>query len=666
MSPGEPVAPRPRHARAPRAASVDGEGAAAGSGAAGSGAAGIPTVAERVGELRAANEPRAVPPAAAVAAGSVVAGSAVTNSAAADSAAAAPAGTCPPRRRHRAARRRPGRPDETSGVAAQGTAGVAGPGRRWRCLGGCLMLAALAALVTGPSGDADRPLAGARGSLAGERGMVVLACALLAWAGLTCWPALRVPARRCADQLVKLAAEWIDGARDRGARDRTGRHPPSRRPAAAGEPPVSEVPQVTSSVGQAVGPADRTWAARSKWVPRQAPLAPVEPTARVESVGPAGIAEPAEPAEPEGLPQPAGAAGQRTAPRWRWARVAGHVLALGAAACAPLLVSTTAQQAMVNDIGLYALLALGLSVVVGRAGLLDLGYLGFGAIGAYTTAYLCAPAALPWRAPFTISPLLALPAAMAVAALVGFLLGAPILRRRPDFLGMVTLGFGGVVQLVANNADGITGGAGGVFGVPAPSVHLGGLHYAFGLDPIPYYYLLLALVVLVMAVLARRDRARAGRAWAALGEDEVAAEAIGLRAARMRVWAFVAGAAVSGLAGAVLATKQFFNPQTFGAPASLLVLAIVVIGGAGSRLGVVLAAVVLQGLAFVLRDHVPAADRLLYLGALVMIVTALRPRRLLPPLLRDIRHGPGVSRSGVPLPGTARWDEPAAALEGAP
>lgn len=310
---------------------------------------------------------------------------------------------------------------------------------------------------------------------------------------------------------------------------------------------------------------------------------------------------------------------------------------------APLLVSTTALQVMVNDIGLYALLALGLSITVGRAGVLDLGSVAFCAIGAYTATYLCAPGAMPWHAPFTVSALAAMPIAMAAAGLVGLVLGAPLLRRHADLLAIVTLGFGGVVQLLANNAEGITGGAGGVFGVQAPSVRIGGVHYAFGLDPLPYYYLLLGLIVLVLVVLAGWDRSRAGRACAAFQQDELAAEALGVRVIRTRLLAFAAGASVAGLAGAVLATKQFFNPQTFSPQASMLVLTVVVAGGVGSRLGAVLGAVVLQGLAFLLRDHVPAADRFLYFGALVMIMTVFRPGRLLPAL-----HRPAARRGTAP------------------
>ncbi|MDT3438292.1 ABC transporter permease subunit [Pseudofrankia sp. BMG5.37] len=576
--------------------------------------AGMPSVAERMAQLRAAGRPP-----------DGWAGAAATTGTAA-AVAAADTGNA------------------GHGGDAEGVGDEAGPGRWWRRLGGCLVLAALAALVTGPSGNADRPLAGASGSLAGERGVLFLAAGLLAWAGLTGWPRLRGLLGRPAAYLTGVAAEWAEDVRDRsGSR---GRRRPSLDDAASRrsrmiaeaqpQPPPRVGPRPPGQRGESahlVPPTDRTWAVRSNWVIWPAPPVPTEPSVPTEPPAPtsgrlaAGLAMGAAAGE-------TGTPGRRRWYRRPWARGAGYALALGAAAGAPLVVSTTVRQVMVNDIGLYALLSLGLSIVVGRAGMLDLGCVAFCAIGAYTAAYLCAPGAMPWHAPVTVSPLVAMPAAMAAAALVGLALGAPLLRRHADLLAIVTLAFGGVVQLVANNADGITGGAGGVFGVPPPSVRIGGFHYAFGLDPLPYYYLLLGLVVLVMAALAGWDRSRAARACAALRQDEVAAGVLGVRAARMRLLAFTAGAAVAGLAGAVLATKQFFNPQTFSPQASMLVLTVVVAGGAGSRLGAVLGAVVLQGLAFLLRDHVPAADRFLYFGALVMIMTALRPRRLLPARLR--------------------------------
>jgi branched-chain amino acid transport system permease protein len=174
-------------------------------------------------------------------------------------------------------------------------------------------------------------------------------------------------------------------------------------------------------------------------------------------------------------------------------------------------------------------------------------------------------------------------------------------------------------------------------------VRVGGVHYAWSLDPLPYYYLLVALIVVVMAVFGVWERSRTGRAWMAIREDEVAAAATGVRVVRMKLLAFSVGASVSGLAGVVLASKQFFNPQSFSLQASLLVLTIVIFGGMGSRIGVVAGAVVLQGLAFFLRDRVPAADRFIYFGAVVVMMMIFRPQGLLPPRRRPIPPRPDWS-----------------------
>ncbi len=321
---------------------------------------------------------------------------------------------------------------------------------------------------------------------------------------------------------------------------------------------------------------------------------------------------------------------------------------LGIALIVPLGLSTAAAQSLVTDIGIYALLALGLNVVVGYAGLLDLGYIAFFAIGAYTTAYFTSRTAMPWHAPVILNPFVVIPIAVAVAMVAGAALGGPTLRLRGDYLAIVTLGFGEIVQLLANNVDGVTGGSRGVFGVPPLSLDVGALHYAWGLAPLPYYYLLLAVVIVVMVVFGRLERSHVGRAWAAIREDEFAAAISGVATVRMKLLAFSIGASVSGFAGVLFATKQFFNPQTFSLQASILVLTIVIFGGMGSRFGVVLGAVVLQGLAFFLRDVVPPADRYIYFGVVVVIMMTFRPQGLLPPR-RGERVGVAVTDdAGVP------------------
>jgi branched-chain amino acid transport system permease protein len=314
----------------------------------------------------------------------------------------------------------------------------------------------------------------------------------------------------------------------------------------------------------------------------------------------------------------------------RSGRLGGNAVLLAIAIIAPQVVSSAAQQSLVNDIGIYALLALGLNVVVGYAGLLDLGYIAFFAIGAYTTAYFTTKTGMPWHSPVVFNPFFVLPIALVIAALAGAILGGPTLRLRGDYLAIVTLGFGEIVQLLAKNAQGITNGPRGVFGVPNPSVNVGPVHYTWALDPKPYYYLLLGFVVITMFAFGRLERSRIGRAWAAIREDEIAAEATGVPTLRLKLLAFAIGASVSGFAGVLFASEQFFSPDSFSLQASILVLVLVIFGGMGSRLGVVVGAVVLQGLAFYLRDKVPPADRYIYFGAVVVAMMIFRPQGLVP------------------------------------
>jgi branched-chain amino acid transport system permease protein len=314
----------------------------------------------------------------------------------------------------------------------------------------------------------------------------------------------------------------------------------------------------------------------------------------------------------------------------RGSRQVLYLLLLVVAIIVPLHISPAAQQSAVTDVGIYALLALGLNVVIGYAGLLDLGYIAFYAIGAYTTAYFTSSRALPVHSAVLFNPFAVFPIALAIAAFAGFLLGAPTLRLRGDYLAIVTLGFGEIVQLVANNADGFTNGSRGAFGVPKLSIHVGPINYNWGINPLPYYYLLVVLIVLVMLAFSALERSRIGRGLAAIREDEVAAEATGVPTLRYKLLAFTIGASTSGFAGVIFATKQFFNPQTFSLQASLLVLTVVIFGGMGSLFGVVLGSVVIQGTFFFLRDQVPPNDRYIYFGALIMVMMVFRPQGLLP------------------------------------
>ena len=321
-----------------------------------------------------------------------------------------------------------------------------------------------------------------------------------------------------------------------------------------------------------------------------------------------------------------------------------YLLMLLAAVFVPLSLSPAAQGSLFLDVGIYALLGLGLNVVVGYAGLLDLGYIAFYAIGAYATAYFTSSVVngqvnhpLPVHSPFLLNPFFVFPIALVLASVAGIVLGGPTLRLRGDYLAIVTLGFGEIVQILARNSDGITNGSRGAFGVPPLSVHVGGFDYTWGQDPLPYYYLMLAIVVAVMVAFSRLERSRVGRALAAIREDEVAAEACGVPTLRYKLMAFAIGASTSGFAGVLFASRQFFNPETFSLQASILVLTIVIFGGMGNVFGAVLGAVVLQGLAYFLRDpipvigfQVPDADRFVYFGAVIMVMMVFRPQGLVP------------------------------------
>ncbi|MDT3439646.1 ABC transporter permease subunit [Pseudofrankia sp. BMG5.37] len=315
----------------------------------------------------------------------------------------------------------------------------------------------------------------------------------------------------------------------------------------------------------------------------------------------------------------------------------------------PMFFSNAAVTWMVDGVGIYALLALGLNVVIGYAGMLDLGYIAFFAIGAYTTAYFTSKTAISAHFPVSLNPFFVFPIAFVLAAVAGVLLGAPTLRLRGDYLAIVTLGFGEIIQLIANNSH-WTNGPRGAFGVPHLSIHLLGINYSWKLDPKPYYYLLLAIIVLVMIAFGRLERSRIGRAWAAIREDEIAAEATGVPTLRLKLLAFAIGASVSGFAGVLFASKQFFNPQIFSLQASFLVVTIVIFGGMGNRLGVVVGSVVLQGLAFYLRDKVPATDRFIYFGAVVIVMMIFRPQGIIPSRRRKreislAEHGVGHADS---------------------
>jgi ABC-type branched-subunit amino acid transport system permease subunit len=328
------------------------------------------------------------------------------------------------------------------------------------------------------------------------------------------------------------------------------------------------------------------------------------------------------------------------------------LLVLAAALAFPLVNGNDADIDAAANAASYAALALGLNIVVGFAGLLDLGYAAFFAIGAYTYGILSSFQVQPhWSAfwapfaalglvqhmpddlvHFTLSFWLALPFSALVAAFFGVLFGAPTLRLRGDYLAIVTLGFGEIIRIMAVNANGVTNGPRGVSPeVPHPTLNLGFIRLQWGLNNLQYWYLLLFFVVIVVLLFRRLEHSRTGRAWAAIREDEVAAAATGINTTRTKLLAFAIGASTSGLAGVLFASQVgFFNPDNFILANSILVVAYVVFGGMGSLPGVMVGAASLVWLQEFLRDQVPPPDRQMWVGALLLLMMIFRPGGLIP------------------------------------
>jgi branched-chain amino acid transport system permease protein len=268
---------------------------------------------------------------------------------------------------------------------------------------------------------------------------------------------------------------------------------------------------------------------------------------------------------------------------------------------------------------IYVLLALGLNIVVGYAGLLDLGYVAFFAVGAYLFGLLASPHLLdtfPWIAAtfpngLHLSLWLVLPLAAGLAGLLGVLLGAPTLKLRGDYLAIVTLGFGEIIRVFLNNLDhpvNLTNGPKGIGQIDAITVFGYPLSRRLDLGWIElpsvtlYYYLLLALVVLSVVICHRLENSRIGRAWMAIREDEVAAKAMGLNTRNLKLLAFGMGATFGGVSGVVFAGFQgFVSPESFSLMESVMIVAMVVLGGLGHLPGVILGAVLLAALPEVLR-----------------------------------------------------------------
>jgi branched-chain amino acid transport system permease protein len=302
---------------------------------------------------------------------------------------------------------------------------------------------------------------------------------------------------------------------------------------------------------------------------------------------------------------------------------------------------------------IYVMLGWGLNIVVGLAGLLDLGYVAFYAVGAYSYTLL----AMHFGLGFWTS----LPLAGAFAAMFGILLGFPVLRLRGDYLAIVTLGFGEMIRIVLINWGSFTGGSEGISSIPSPTLfglvfsanpaagevafHQAlGISYA-GLHKLIFlYYIILALALVTHLISMRLRRLPVGRAWEALREDEIASRALGLNPVIVKLSAFGLGAMLAGFAGAFFATRQgFINPSSFTFIESAIILAIVVLGGMGSQIGVICAAMVLILLPELARDF--AEFRMLLFGGAMVAIMVWRPRGLLahrePSILRGERAREG-------------------------
>ena len=315
---------------------------------------------------------------------------------------------------------------------------------------------------------------------------------------------------------------------------------------------------------------------------------------------------------------------------------------------------------------LYVMLALGLNIVVGFAGLLDMGYIAFYAVGAYLWALLASPQfGLHW-------PLWAiLPLGAAVAGLFGVLLGAPTLKLRGDYLAIVTLGFGEIIRIFLNNLNApvnITNGPQGISAIDP--VHFGGVSLArpidLGIFTVPslvaYYYLFLVAALLIIAIALRLEQSRVGRAWAAIREDEVAAKACGINTRNVKLLAFAMGATFGGVAGGLFAGfQQFVSPESFGLLESVMVLCMVVLGGMGHIPGVIFGALLLTVLPEFFRQIAgpvqqslfgsvlvdPESLRMLLFGLALVLVMRYRPSGLWPSPIRR-REIDDIKRSDAP------------------
>jgi branched-chain amino acid transport system permease protein len=287
----------------------------------------------------------------------------------------------------------------------------------------------------------------------------------------------------------------------------------------------------------------------------------------------------------------------------------------------------------------YMIVAVGLNVVIGLAGLLDLGYVGFYALGAYSIALFGSTnspvveamqskfgLSEEWAVPFVVC----IPIAITMSLIAGVFLGAPTLRLRGDYLAIVTLGFGEIIRITARNLDGVTNGAAGITGVPVPpGPESDGRAFFNTIDAERWYWLALVILILIIFLARRLEHSRVGRAWLAIREDEDAASVMGVAGFKFKLWAFAIGATLGGLAGLLFGSKQqYVEPNAFMVQLSFLFVAMVVIGGSGNIYGALTGAFLLTYLPERFRDLVDW--RPFAFGVALVLVMILRPQGLVP------------------------------------
>ncbi|GIT79349.1 high-affinity branched-chain amino acid ABC transporter [Leifsonia sp. LS1] len=282
----------------------------------------------------------------------------------------------------------------------------------------------------------------------------------------------------------------------------------------------------------------------------------------------------------------------------------------------------------------YALVAVGLNIVVGYAGLLDLGYVAFFAVGSYTAAMLTSP-----DSPFLKIPYLwTIPVAMAITMIFGVILGVPTLRLRGDYLAIVTLGFGEIVRILATIIPALKGQVGFQNVGHPPGEQANGIPIFSNSNGVPWYWLTLSIIIIVLLLVGNLERSRVGRAWIAIREDEDAAEIMGVPTFKYKVWAFAIGAGVGGLSGALFAGQVgFVNNQKFDVQTSILFLAAVVLGGAGNKVGAMIGGAIVAYIP--LRFTAIADYKYLIFGIALVLIMIFRSQGLFPARQKLLAYG---------------------------